>query len=263
MFELFQFTLYLKRSRLKNLYRFKNGASFKGLLKDDQSIMHVFFTLITIALFSISIVLSNWLASVACSLLLVLLFVTRFLASRIVKRSFKNLTPIESTEFARHAKAFKTLYSDEFPEPKIYVADQLNPVQMYAFGDFKKINIVLSPTMLKHVSDEDLIKMFKQSYSLSKNPKFLSKKHFVALFLLLSSVGRYLDATLSFFLGIKTKNGEPKALTRKLIYLIANLFKSKPRYKSQNDYSLKNYSYLSFYHDHPILGPLSIADMNM
>lgn len=231
--------------------------------KDDKSFMHIFFTLITLALFSVSIVLSNWLASVVCSLLLVLLFVTRFLATRIVKRSFRDLTPIEATEFAHHSKTLKAIFSDEKPRPKVYVAEALTPVQMYAFGDYRKINLVLSPTLLKHVSDEDLIKMFKQSYMLSKNSKFLSKKHFVAFFLLLSSVGRYLDATLSFFLGIRTKNGEPKALTRKIIYFIANLLKSKPRFKSQNDYSLKNYSYLSFYHDHPILGPLSIADMNM
>jgi len=263
MFELFKFTLYLKRSRLKNLYRFKNGASFKGPLKDNQSNMHIFFTLITIALFLISIILSNWLASVACSLLLVVLFVTRFLASRIVKRSFKNLTPIESTEFSHHARVFKAVFSDETPVPKIYVADELTPVQMYAFGDHKKLNLVLSPSLLTHVSDEDLLKMFKQSYKLSKSSKFLSKKHFVAFFLLLSSIGRYVDATLSFFLGIKTKNGEPKPISRKFIYIIANLFKSKPRHSSQNDYSLKNYSYLGFYHDHPILGPLSIADMNM
>lgn len=225
--------------------------------------MHIFFTLIALALFAVSIVLSNWLASVICSLLLVLLFVTRFLASRIVKRSFKNLIPIESTEFAHHSKTLKEIFSDEMPAPKVYVADALTPVQMYAFGDFKKINLILSPTLLKHVSDTDLKNMFKQSYMLSKNSSFLSKKHFVALFLLLSSVGRYVDATLSFFLGIRTKNGEPKAITRKLIYFIANLLKSKPRFQSQNDYSLKNYSYLSFYHDHPILGPLSIADMNM
>jgi len=225
--------------------------------------MHIFFTIIIFALFSVSIVLSNWLASVACSLLLILLFVTRFLASRIVKRSFRNLTPIESTQFARHSKMFKSIFSDESPVPKVYVADALTPVQMYAFGDHRKINLVLSPILLKHVSDEDLINMFNQSYKLSKNSNFLSKKHFVAFFLLLSSVGRYIDAALSFFLGIRTKNGEPKPLTRKFIYFIANLFKSKPRFKSKNDYSLKNYSYLSFYHEHPILGPLSVADMNL
>jgi|GEM_PF-5550640 len=225
--------------------------------------MHIFFTLITVALFALSIILSNWLASVVCSLLLLLLFITRFLATRIVKRSFKKLTPLASTEFARHSRTFKKVFSDEKPKPYIFVADSLSPVQMYVFGDYRKVNLVLSPKFLKHVSDEDLYNMFQQSYDLSKNSKFLAKKHLVALFLLLSSAARYVDATLSFFLGIKTKNGEPRALTRKIIYLLANLFKTKPKFKSKNDYSLKNYSYLSFYHDHPILGPLSVADMNM
>ena len=225
--------------------------------------MHIFFTLITVALFALSIILSNWLASVACSLLLLLLFITRFLATRIVKKSFNKLTPLASTEFAHHSHIFKKVFSDEKPKPYIFVADSLNPVQMYVFGDYRKVNIVLSTKFLKHVSDEDLHSMFQQSYDLSKNSKFLSKKHLVALFLLLSSAARYVDATLSFFLGIKTKDGEPRALTRKIIYLLANLLKTKPKFKSQNDYSLKNYSYLSFYHDHPILGPLSVADMNM
>jgi len=233
------------------------------VLGDDKSLMHIFFTLITIALFSVSIVLSNWLASVACSLLLVLLFVTRFLASRIVKRSFQNLTPIESTEFSRHSETFKGVFSDEKPQPKIYMARNLSSIQMYAFGDFNKINLVLSPNLLEHVSDEDLLSMISQTYKLSKSSKFLSKKHFVAFFLLLASVARHFDAMLSFFLGIKTKNGEPKALSRKFIHFLAHLFKSKPKFKSKSDYSLKNYSYLSFAHDHPILGPLSIADMNL
>lgn len=225
--------------------------------------MHIFFTILVLSLFGLSIVLSNWLASVACSLLLLLLFITRFLATRIVKKSFKKLTPLDSTVFSKHSKTFKEIFSDENPRPKVFVAEDLDPVQMYAFGDYRKINLVLSPKLLKHVSDEDLKSMFKQSYSLSKSPHFLAKKHMVAVFLMVSSVGRYLDATLSFFLGIKTKSGEPKALTRKFIYAIAYLFKTKPKFDSQAGYSLRNYSYLNFYHEHPILGPLSIADMNM
>jgi hypothetical protein len=224
--------------------------------------MHVFFTLITLSLFGVSIALSNWLASVCCSLVLVLLFCTRFFSNRIVKRAFTDLTPLESTVYAHLQSTLFSIYSNEEPRPKVYLDKSLSPVQMYIFGDQKKLNIIVSESLLEHISPRDFKKLLNQTYDLSKNSYFLSKRHVVAFFLLIVSLGRQVDATLSFFLGIKTKDGEPKALTRKIVYLVARLFKTKSNFKSQNESALKDYSYLSFYHDHPILSPLSIVDMN-
>ena len=225
--------------------------------------MRIFFTLLILSFFSVSIILSNWLASAGCALLLALILLTHFFAERIVKKTFKGLTPLASSIYAHHLKSFEKIFSNENPSPKVYLADELSPLQIYAFGSFRKINIVLSPSLLEHISDNDLKKLFKQSYELSKNSGFMSKKHIVAAFLVIASLGRYVDAMLSFFLGIKTKNGEPKALIRKFIYLLARLFKGRSILSSKNSPDLKLYSYLSFYHEHPILSPLSISDMNL
>lgn len=207
--------------------------------------------------------LSNWLASIACSLLLAVIFCTRFFSSRIVKRGFSKLIPIESTVYAQSKNLIQSVYSDEEPRPKVYLDDSLTPVQMYIFGDSKKLNIVVSKTMMEHISKQDFKKLINQSYLLSKNSYFLSKKHFVAFFLLIVTVARQVDAALSFFLGIKTKNGEPKALTRNLIYLLVKLLRTRPKIKSKSEYALRDYSYLNFYHDRPILSPLSVVDMNL
>jgi len=225
--------------------------------------MHIFFTILLMTLLAVSIVLSNLMASVACSLLFILLITTRLLSNRIVRRSFKQLTPLKSTVFAGHSKKINEIFSGENSKPLVYVAENLDSVQFYAFGDQSKFYFVLSPKLLEHVSEEDLENLFKQGHSLSKNSRFIAKKNSIVLFLLLCSFGRYLDTALSFFLGIKTKKGEPKALTRKLIYTITDLMKTKPKFESLNAYSLKNYSYLKFNHDQPVLSPLSIADMNL
>ena len=226
--------------------------------------MHIFFITTIVFLFGTSLYLASWTSSVVCSLLLLLIVWTRLFSNRIIKNSFKNLMPINKTDLHHQESSIQNAFTQtsHLPKPQIFIDPSAKNLQLYCFGDQKKPKIITSRTMLEEVFPRDLNHILNYTGVLHSEHIFSNKQSLVALFLYISSLGRYIDSTLSFILGIKTKKGEPKAITRRPLYFFLRKLHFIKKSKTSQDL-LKNYSYLSFEHQNPILSPLSITDKTL
>lgn len=229
--------------------------------------MHIFFTTSVLFLFGASLYLSSWTSSIICSFLLLLVIWTRLFSNKIIKNNFINLAPIKNSSLhhieQRVQKSF--VKTADLPAPQVYLDKSSKNLQIYCFGDNKAPQLIASEALLTELSTKDLDILLEYAGVLHSQKTFSNRQPFVALLVYLGGAGRYIDSGLSFVLGIKTKNGEPRALVRKPLYFVLSKlnFFSKPSKNKAAHALLKNYSYLSFEHQNPVLSPLSVADKTL
>lgn len=227
--------------------------------------MQIIFILSVLSLFGASVYFASWASSVVFSFLILLMIWTRLFSDRIIKKSFKGLTPLHKTEFHHRTSFIQNAFcvDKDVQKPNIYLDPKSKNLQIYCFGSRKKPNVIASEQALKQMSPRDIQLLFQAAGNAHMKNSFFHKQWLVSMFLYVSSVFRYLDTGLSFVLGIKTKAGEPKALTRKPIYFFLNLLNFKYKRNQSEKLALKNYSYLSTKHTNPVMSPLSISDRSL
>ncbi|MGH1467544.1 MAG: hypothetical protein ACRBBP_01510 [Bdellovibrionales bacterium] len=223
--------------------------------------MPIFFIAISLSLFGASLYLATWTSSVIFSLVLILIIWTRLFSNRIIKKNFKGLTPLKNTDLHYAEKNIQEAFSNSYDvnHPQVYLDPTAKNLQLYCFGDKKTPQIITSKLVLEELTQKDLNSLLNYTGKLHSENAFKNKQPLVAFLVYVGSIGRYIDTALSFMLGIKTIKGEPKALVRKPLYFFLNKLNFTRKQKASES-SLRNYSYLSFQHKNPILGPLSTTD---
>lgn len=226
--------------------------------------MQFFFISTLCFLFGTSLYLSSWTSSIICSLILLLLIWTRLFSNRIIKNNFSKLTPLAKSKLHHFNNQIQDSFSrtSNLPKPEVYLDPTAQNLQMYCFGKKKKPQIITSEMLISELSSDDLDRLLNYTGVLHSQNLFTSRQPLVALFIYIGGIGKYIDTTLSFVLGIKTKNGEPKALIRKPLYFILSKLNFARRRKTAKSARsiLKDYAYLSFQHRNPVMSPLSITD---
>ncbi len=227
------------------------------------SFMNIFFITILTLLFGASLYLASFISSIICSFFLLLIVWTRLFSKRIIKKSFKNLIPIKNTclHYTQDQIIQAFLKNLNISKPEIFLDPLAKNLQLYCFGGKNSPQIITSKTLIEELSKKDLHDLFHYTSLLHKENTFITKEPFVALLIYVGNIGRHIDSLLSFALGIKTVNGEPKAITRKPLFFFLNKL-NLLRKKNSNTLKplLKHYSYLSVKHQNPILSPLSVTD---
>ncbi len=226
--------------------------------------MHIIFILTLCFLFGASLYLSSLSGSIACSLILLLLIWTRLFSNRIIKKNFSNLTLLEKTKLHHFNTQIQNSFSrtSNLPKPEVYLDPHAENLQLYCFGKKRAPQIITSRMLIEELSSDDLDRLLNYTGVLHSQNLFTNRQPLVALFVYIGGLGKWVDTTLSFVLGIKTKNGEPKALVRKPLYFLLsklNFMRKRKTAKSSRNL-LKDYSYLSLEHKNPVMSPLSITD---
>ncbi len=225
--------------------------------------MYIFFTITSALLFAVSLYLANPVSSIFCSFFLLLMIWTRLFSKKIIKKSFKKLIPIKNTYLHNtQDQIIKALLKNlDISKPQIFLDPLAKNLQLYCFGDKNSPQIIVSKVLMEELSKKDIYHLFSYAGLLHKKNTFIAKQSFVAFLIYMGNISRHIDSALSFVLGIKTVHGEPKTITRKLLFFLLNKLNfSKKSHPSTLKPLLKNHSYLSVKHENPILSPLSVTD---